>query len=320
MAVAKIKCGFLMLLGLVLALPSHAQTDQRLEKLLRKKKFDKVIAQSEKRIQQQPAEAAGHYYLLSALLEKGNRAKGLACEAPYQQAFERYAQSADLFNGTPYSSTLKKKFHAAGVRLSGYYRGKADSLARYYVAFLAQHFHDTTALYRAYFPKAATPAVVSVKESVISAEKIWIQQGNFKYALPPQLPATDLLVRKSEEVMGTPWKMGGLEPHKAFDCSGFVIWVYHQFGFELPHNTKLLAQISEPVPLAEARPGDWACFGSREYQPGRVYHIGMVHSRQGAEVRMIHCGTSTGVAVADLTSGYWSELEYFVVRLKGLQP
>ena len=35
--------------------------------------------------------------------------------------------------------------------------------------------------------------------------------------------------------VGSPYRWGGASP-AGFDCTGFVMWVYSQFGVSLPHN------------------------------------------------------------------------------------
>ncbi|MBL7852803.1 MAG: C40 family peptidase [Cyclobacteriaceae bacterium] len=314
---------FLTTTSWLLTVPAQAQSDIRLEKLLRNKKFEKVIRFSQKRLQKGEGDSIAHYYLLAALLDKGSRARGTAGVPDFEKAFRHSDQYPNVHFSASHERQLKPKFRAAAVQLSLHYKGRQDSLSYYYVSFIATHFRDTLALYREYAQKyrpPVAPASPPVTAPSAPGSKVWIEAGEWKYAIPREQPTGISIVKKSEEVLGTPWKMGGLEPHKAFDCSGFVIWCYQQFGYELPHNTRLLASISEPVALPDAQPGDWVCFGSREYQPNKVYHIGMVHSREGDLVRMIHCGTSTGVTVAELNRGYWSDLEYFIVRLKGTGP
>jgi cell wall-associated NlpC family hydrolase len=39
----------------------------------------------------------------------------------------------------------------------------------------------------------------------------------------------------AQQYVGSRYAWGGSSP-TGFDCTGFVMWVYGQFGVELPHN------------------------------------------------------------------------------------
>lgn len=137
-----------------------------------------------------------------------------------------------------------------------------------------------------------------------------------EYIIPSVLPASESLIQHAESVIGTPWVYAGEDPKKGFDCSGFVIWTYGNFGYKLPHKTTLLASIGDHINIENATSGDLVCFGANSYDPSNVYHIGIIHSVDKDDIKMIHCGTSTGVSIAPLTSGYWSNVKHFIVRIK----
>ena len=57
------------------------------------------------------------------------------------------------------------------------------------------------------------------------------------------------------QYLGVPYKKGGMSP-SAFDCSGFVGYVYRQLGYSLPRTTGGIAAAGTKLPLSQAQPGD----------------------------------------------------------------
>jgi cell wall-associated NlpC family hydrolase len=58
---------------------------------------------------------------------------------------------------------------------------------------------------------------------------------------------------------GVPYVFGGADP-SGFDCSGFVMFVYAQYGVRLPHSVYSQDRIGTRISQADARPGDIVVF------------------------------------------------------------
>src|SRR5699024_1746205 len=79
-----------------------------------------------------------------------------------------------------------------------------------------------------------------------------------------------------------------------YDCSGFVAWAYSQVGKNIPSYTGALQGIGTRVSQSNAKPGDLVFFRNGA-------HVGIYLGG----TKFIGSQTSTGVAVADFSSGYW---------------
>lgn len=82
-----------------------------------------------------------------------------------------------------------------------------------------------------------------------------------------------------------------------FDCSGFVSWAYSQAGIKLPAYTESLKSVGRQVSASEMKPGDLVFFNTYK----RDGHVG-IYIGGG---KFIGSQSSTGVAVANMSSGYW---------------
>lgn len=84
------------------------------------------------------------------------------------------------------------------------------------------------------------------------------------------------LMKSAAELVGTPYVYGGQTPG-GIDCSGYVLFVYAQFGIELPHSVYQQARMSTRIPESEAVPGDIVVFNDFSHNGiyagnGNFYH------------------------------------------------
>lgn len=98
--------------------------------------------------------------------------------------------------------------------------------------------------------------------------------------------------------LGTPYVWGGKGPG-GFDCSGFVSWAFAQGGISVPSSTAGLAGVGTKVSASNMQPGDIVFFNTYKTNG----HVG-IYLGGG---KFIGAQNSTGLAVADMSSGYWAD-------------
>jgi len=86
--------------------------------------------------------------------------------------------------------------------------------------------------------------------------------------------------------LGVPYAWGGVSPG-GFDCSGFVYYVYNQYGISLPRVADEQYESGQRVSLNDIQPGDLVFYST--YTPGPS-HVGIyvdngqfVHASSGAD-------------------------------------
>lgn len=84
-----------------------------------------------------------------------------------------------------------------------------------------------------------------------------------------------------------------------FDCSGFVHWAFGQAGISVPASTDGLTGAGRQVSASQMRPGDLVFFDTYK----RDGHVG-IYMGGG---RFIGSQDSTGVAIANMSGGYWAQ-------------
>ena len=83
-----------------------------------------------------------------------------------------------------------------------------------------------------------------------------------------------------------------------FDCSGFVSWAFSQAGIKVGASTSVLRNTGTTVSASDMRPGDMVFFNTYKTDG----HVG-IYLGGG---KFIGSQSSTGVAIANMTSGYWA--------------
>jgi cell wall-associated NlpC family hydrolase len=120
-------------------------------------------------------------------------------------------------------------------------------------------------------------------------------------AVPAEDGKARSVLQKALTVLGTPYRWGGTDPDKGFDCSGLVGYVFRNaLGVELPRVSRDMAKTGQLITeRAKLVAGDLVFFGRK----GRVDHVG-IYVGDGQFVHAPSRGKD--VTVSSLDKGYWS--------------
>ena len=119
------------------------------------------------------------------------------------------------------------------------------------------------------------------------------------------------IVDTAKQYLGTSYVYGGASP-SGFDCSGFTMYIYKQFGYSLPHTASGQWQSgigSKVWSIGALQPGDLVFFNDPSRNAGKACSHAGIYVGGG---QFIHSSSSRsrGVVISDLTSGYYNT--YFV--------
>ena len=99
---------------------------------------------------------------------------------------------------------------------------------------------------------------------------------------------------------GSRYRWGGTTP-AGFDCSGFLYYVYRQFGITLPRTTIEQSNAGIRITAAELRPGDLVYF--RNTSRRGISHIA-IYIGNGKIIHAVN--ERVDVTISELWSSYWA--------------
>lgn len=119
------------------------------------------------------------------------------------------------------------------------------------------------------------------------------------------------IVATAKQYLGVRYVYGGASP-SGFDCSGFTMYIYQQYGYSLPHTATGQWQSGLGTRIwgiSALQPGDLVFFNDPARNAGKACSHAGIYIGNG---QFIHSSSSSsgGVIISDLTSGYYNT--YFV--------
>ncbi|QPC47564.1 C40 family peptidase [Mangrovibacillus cuniculi] len=115
------------------------------------------------------------------------------------------------------------------------------------------------------------------------------------------------LVEYAKKFIGVPYAFGGTTP-SAFDCSGFMLYVYKEFGISLPRTSASQSLEGQAVAKSDLQPGDLVFFANT-YKSG-VSHAGIYIG----DNKFISATSSKGVKIDSINDPYYWGSRYHSAR------
>lgn len=138
----------------------------------------------------------------------------------------------------------------------------------------------------------------------LSSDTIYVNQvlkltSKGTETLPPSetsLPKIDKLINEAKKYIGVPYKWGG-STSEGFDCSGYLNYVYSHAGVSIPRTVATIWNETKAVSTPSI--GDIVFYNT---SGSGASHAGIYIGNN----KFIGSQSSTGVAIVDMNSPYWS--------------
>ena len=114
------------------------------------------------------------------------------------------------------------------------------------------------------------------------------------------------LISFAKTLIGVPYLWGSTNPANGFDCSGFITYVFNNFGIAVPRSSVDFTDVGQHVPAEQAKPGDLVLFTGTNPMETHVGHMGIVVENNNGTINFIHStsGKAYGVTITELGEYY----------------
>lgn len=139
--------------------------------------------------------------------------------------------------------------------------------------------------------KDAAAAAAAAEQSRAAASASYASYSGMsarEYLANPAYPNFSLsqVYQVGLQYQGVPYVYGGSDP-SGFDCSGFVMYVYAQFGIPLAHSVRSQAASGTVIDASAAQPGDLVIFSDGSHDGIYAGNGNVLHAPyEGQSVRV----------------------------------
>ncbi len=134
----------------------------------------------------------------------------------------------------------------------------------------------------------------------ICADYVREYKGNTASAIGEQVVALAM------SYLGVPYVWGGASP-SGFDCSGFTLYIYKQFGYSMSHSASAQwHDAGEYVDRSDLQPGDMVFFADPARTNGKACSHCGIYIGNGEFIHASSSSSGKYVRISNLTSGYYN--------------
>ncbi|MEQ1675937.1 MAG: C40 family peptidase [Chitinophagaceae bacterium] len=118
----------------------------------------------------------------------------------------------------------------------------------------------------------------------------------------------DSVVAFARTLIGIPYLYASTDPHKGFDCSGFITYVFSHFNMTVPRSSVDFTNYGKEITVEGSKPGDLVLFTGTDSTIRIVGQMGIVESRKNDTLHFIHStsGKAKGVVITPFGNYYKS--------------
>ncbi|MCI9846242.1 C40 family peptidase [Flavobacterium pectinovorum] len=130
----------------------------------------------------------------------------------------------------------------------------------------------------------------------------------------------DSIILYAKQYLGTPYLYAGSNPNKGFDCSGFVHFVFKNFGLTLPRSSGGYKNSGKALKAEEFKVGDVLVFyGNKDRNI--IGHVGIICKANGMQSKFIHAssGKAQKVTITGLDEEHYTKRFYKCVDVLSLK-
>lgn len=121
----------------------------------------------------------------------------------------------------------------------------------------------------------------------------------------------DSIVAYAKKYLGTPYVYASNDPKKGFDCSGFVSYVFKNYGVALPRSSGEYKNIGTKLNPEDFKVGDILVFYG--YKNNNIIgHLGIICEANGMQSKFIHAssGKAQCVTITSLDTEHYTKRFY----------
>lgn len=121
----------------------------------------------------------------------------------------------------------------------------------------------------------------------------------------------DSIIVFAKKYLGIPYLYASSNPQKGFDCSGFVSYVFSNFGMTLPRSSSGYKNLGTPLKPEDFKVGDVLVFYG--YKDKTVIgHLGIICEANGMQSKFIHAssGKAQQVTITELNTEHYTKRFY----------